>query len=465
MREAIPLRPTVEELTIQLGELVREPERLARLSDLLEDVPAYDISEVLRALPSQEALAVLGALEPSQAAAVMEYLELIEQYRFLHHLPEQRAREILDQISSDLVADLIGAVHPRQAEQLLKLIPADYRAKIRTLVEYPENSAGGRMTIDYISVRHYMTAEEVLAHIRKVGHEADTISYVYVVDAAGRLMGVCSLREIILASPRERVSEIMTQNLISVPATMDQEEVARIVKQYDFVAIPVVAPDNRMLGVITVEAIIDVLEEEATEDVLRLGAAGAPADPEDGPFLAQVWAAARPRLPWLMILLFMEMGTGLIALAFARIVSPLLAAMLSLFTVVITGTSGNASSQALAIAVRGLATGEIHLKDIRRVVFKEACIGLVTGLICGATLALVAGYWHHSAQFGLAVGLALGINLVVAKILGGLFPLLIFKLGVDPAVASGPFITTLNDNTSVLIYYTVAALILHQLNG
>jgi len=300
----------------------------------------------------------------------------------------------------------------------------------------------------------------VLAHIRKVGREADTISYIYAVDGAGRLTGVISLREIIMAEPQERVSEAMNTSVVSVQATLDQEEVAQIVSNYDFLAVPVVAPDDRLLGVITVDDVIDVLREEASEDVYRLGATDVPEDVQGRSFLRQVWGLARPRLPWLVSLLFLEMGSSFIVGAFSGIVTPAVATTLAMFTVVMSGETGNAATQSLAVVVRGLATGEIEDKDMPRVVLREALVGVVVGVIVGGTLMLTGWLWHRSLWFGVAVGLALAVNLLIAKILGGLFPVIIQRMGIDPAVASGPFITTLTDNTSVFVYYGIAALIL-----
>ena len=457
------MRLSDAELLATVEEILGGPDAERRLTGLLEEIQPFDLAETLSRVPEAHALRVLAVLEPSAAAETLEYLEYTDQYRLLHHMDQDAARPILDQMSSDNVADLILALHPRQAELLLKLMPPSSVATIRSLVQYPENTAGGRMTVGYISVRQQMTAEQVLAHIRKVGPEADTISYVYVVDSAGRLTGVVSLREIIMAPPKEWVSEFMNTSVVSVQATLDQEAVAQIVSNYDFVAVPVVGPDNRLLGVITVDDVIDVLQEEASEDVYRLGATDVPEDVAGRSFLQQVWGLAKPRLPWLVSLLFLEMGSSFIVGAFSNLVTPTVAAMLAMFTVVMSGETGNAATQSLAVVVRGLATGEIQDRDMPRVVLREALVGVVVGLIVGTTLMLTGWLWQHSIWFGLAVGLALAANLMIANTLGGLFPVIIQRMGIDPAVASGPFITTLTDNTSVFIYYSIAALVLRNI--
>jgi len=454
------MRLSDEELLSTLEGILGGSGAERRLTELLEEIQPFDLAEALTQIPEAGALRVLAVMEPTVAAETLEHLEYLEQYRLLHHMDPAVAYRILDQMSSDNVVDLVLAIHPRQAELLLKLMPPDTVSTVRSLAEYPENTAGGRMTVDYISVRQQMTIAQVLAHIRKVGREADTISYIYAVDGAGRLTGVISLREIIMAEPQERVSEAMNTSVVSVQATLDQEEVAQIVSNYDFLAVPVVAPDDRLLGVITVDDVIDVLREEASEDVYRLGATDVPEDVQGRSFLRQVWGLARPRLPWLVSLLFLEMGSSFIVGAFSGIVTPAVATTLAMFTVVMSGETGNAATQSLAVVVRGLATGEIEDKDMPRVVLREALVGVVVGVIVGGTLMLTGWLWHRSLWFGVAVGLALAVNLLIAKILGGLFPVIIQRMGIDPAVASGPFITTLTDNTSVFVYYGIAALIL-----
>jgi magnesium transporter len=457
------MRIAPEELLERVTALLQEPDAEAELPVLLEEVQPFDLAQAVAELPVVDGSRILSALEPVFAAESLEHLEFIQQYHLLDKMSEASARRLLAEMSSDAVVDLVGAVHPRQAQQLLGLLPPGMAETVKRLMEYPENSAGGRMTIDFVSVRQSMTVAQVLDHIRKVGREAETVTYIYVVNGSGRLAGVCSLRDLILAEPRTRISEVMNETVVSVPATMDQEEAAKIVSQYDFIAVPVVSQENRLLGIITVDDIIDVLQEEATEDAYRMGAVSVPEAPLAPSLMAAAWALAKPRLPWLASLLFLEMGSSFIVDKFSNLVAPTTAVLLALFTVVMAGESGNAATQALAVVVRGLATGEIETRDMPRVVMREAVVGLIVGTVTGAMLMVTGWLWQHSFTFGLAVGLALMANLFIAKVLGGLFPVVIHQLGIDPAVASGPFITTLTDNTSMLVYYGVAALILRGL--
>jgi magnesium transporter len=453
-------RITNIELIAQLEAILRKADAKTLLTEFLEEVQPFDLAEVLTQFAEEDELMILSALELSLAAEVLEHLEFLDEYRLLHHMDQLIAQAILDQMSSDAVADLIGSVHPRQAANLFQLIPTEYVTTIRNLMSYDENSAGGRMSVDFISARQYMTVEQVLAHIRKVGREADTVSYIYVVDAHGRLTGVVSLRELIMSQPEQRVSDVMSNTMISVPATMDQEEVASIVSKYDLVAVPVVNADNRLMGIITVDNIIDVLQEEASEDVYRMGATSMPESLIDRTFLQSVWSLAKPRIPWLVGLLFLEIGSGAIVDFFSGFVNIESMKFLAAFSVVMAGESGNAATQSLAIVVRGLATGEIKTKDMTLVVWREAMVGVLVGLMAGATFFLTILLWKHNLTYALIAGLALAANLLVAKVLGGLFPVIIQRIGIDPAVASGPLITTLTDNSSMLLYYGTAAIIL-----
>lgn len=450
-------------------------EGLAKLRDLLDRDPgrltaflreqlAADLAEWLEELNEAERTAVFRLLDSEQAAEVLGELDLDTQADLVAALGKEKAGDIIEEMPSDEAADLLAELTPEEQGQILGELEAENAAEVRELLTFDPDTAGGLMTTDFITLREDMTAEQAIAHLRKVGPDAETIYYVYVVNGGGQLVGVISLRDLIVAPPQTRIREVMRTRVISVRADQDQEEVAKLVSKYNLLAVPVVDDQQRILGVVTVDDVLDVMEEEATEDVLRMGAAGAPVEEEEkASFLSAVWAIARPRLPWLVSLLFLEMGSGVIASFFHNFVSETTAALLALFTVVMAGESGNAATQSLAVVVRGLATGEIRQKEMLRVVAREAATGLIVGAVCGLVLMVTAALWHQSWTFGAAVGLALLANLFLAKLLGGLFPLVINRLGIDPAVASGPLITTLTDNTSMLVYYGTAALLLAKL--
>lgn len=444
---------------------------LSRLKDLLQrggaDLAAFlkdqhpaDLAEMLQELPEERRVAVIRLLDEEAAALVIGEMELEAQASLMRVLGRSEAGHILEEMSADDVADLLAELTPEQAGQLLGEMGPEDAEDVRDLLEYDPESAGGIMTTEFVSFGEGVTAQAAIDHLRREAPDAETIYYLYVVDEDGRLTGVLSLRELIVAPPDKPLRDIMRRKVLAVRAGEDQEQVARIVSKYDLLAVPVVDADNRLLGVVTVDDAIDVLEEEATEDLYQLGATALPEREIPRGVAAAVWELAKPRLPWLVSLLFLELGSSYIVGTFSGLVTPALAAALAVFTIVMAGESGNAATQALAVVVRGIATGEIREEDLPMVVFREGLVGLLVGAVTGLLLFGLSLAISRDMRFAAAVGLALSLNLFIAKVLGGLFPVVIHRLGIDPAVASGPFITTLTDNTSMLVYYGMAAWIL-----
>jgi magnesium transporter len=453
-------------MTLQQMEGLAELRRL--LSEDLEGLKRFlneqheaDVGEWLEELTDDEREIVFGVMEAERAAEVLGELELDTQADVVTAMDPEKAGDILDEMPSDEAADLLAELTPEEQGEILSEMDVEDAADVRELLEYDSDTAGGIMTNDYITLQADMTAEHAIEHLRAVGPDAETIYYVYVVDADERLVGVMSLRDLIVAPPTRQVRQIMRTKVLSVFADQDQEEVAKTVSKYDLMAIPVTDRQGRMLGVITVDDVIDVLEEEATEDALRMSAVTPNAeDPGATDFGAGIWQWVRPRLPWLVSLLFLEMVSGKVVDYFQADFSPATLAVLAVFITTMAGETGNAATQALAVVVRSLATGEVTSKDILQVGWRETRVGLTAGAACGVVLAGLAyvmkGDWHLSV----VVGLAIGLNITIAKILGAFCPILIDKLGIDPAVASGPFITTVTDVTSMLTYFGIATLIL-----
>jgi magnesium transporter len=446
---------TNSELATKLEELLEAPDTATLLPALLDEVQPYDLGEVLTDLSEEQTCRILSLLPPTMAAEVVEHLEYIHQYRLLHHMDRAAAQEILGQMSSDAVADLAGAIHPKQAQQLLSLLTADYAEAIRGLMSYRENTAGGRMTIDYISVRQYMTVEQVLQHIRKVGREAETIAYIYVVDTAGRLVGVVSVRELLLASPVTPIADFMNTTVVSVPASMDQEEVARVVAQYDLVAIPVVDDHRRLVGIITVDDLVDVIRDEATEDIQKLGGS----EPlTESYFQTPVMTLLRKRVGWILVLFLAEAYTGTVLRHFEDTLAQVVA--LTFFIPLLIGTGGNTGSQVVTTLVRGLAVGEVKFRDMAKVVARELVVGAMIGAIMGLTTMIRAYTLGVGPTLGPVVGVTAVFIVLWASVVAAALPLILHRLKVDPAVVSGPFITTLVDGTGLFMYFTIARIML-----
>lgn len=433
----------------------------AGLKAFLVDQHAADVAEWLEELSDEAREAIFKLLEPEHAAEVMGELELETQADLVTALDVEKAGDIIEEMPTDDVADLMAELTPEEQGEILGELEAEDAADVRDLLQYEPDTAGGIMTTEYITLQVEMTAQEAIEHLRAVGPDAETIYYVYAVDESERLLGVVSLRDLIVAPPQRTVRSIMRTKVVSVPAGLDQEEVAKAVSKYNLMAIPVVDREERLVGVITVDDVIDVLEEEATEDALRMSAVTPDEeDPSGTNFSAGIWRMVRPRLPWLVSLLFLELVSGQVIEHFQSGMPTAVLTLLTIFITTMAGESGNAATQALAVVVRSLATGEITTGDLAKVVWRELRVGVTAGIVCGVVLAGLAFVMKGSLSLALVVGVAIAVNIPVAKIMGAFFPIVITKLGVDPAVASGPFITTVTDVTSMLTYFGVATLIL-----
>lgn len=426
------------------------------LLDLLQPLQPYDLSQILGNLDEQECLQLVSNLPIAVAAESLEYLEPEVQYDLLEQLHTSVSSPLLKQMSSDTVVDMLLAIHPYQAERLLRLLPDDYRQKINQLMNYPEYTAGSLMTVDYISVRAYWNIDRTLRHIRKVGHEAEIVSYVYVTNVRGELVGIVSLKEIILASPDTKIEEIATTDLISVPAELEQEEVANILSRYDFYALPVVDSQHRLIGIITYDDVVDVIQEEATEDFQKLGGS----QPLDEPYFKNtIWNLFSKRITWLLVLFIGGAYTSNVLESFQTTMNQVVA--LSFFIPLLIGTGGNTGSQIVSTLVRALGVGEITFQDVFRVIRKE----LGTGLLLGISLGIVGlvRAWMMGVGVSITYVVALSALLIVlwSSLVSAFLPLMLHRLRIDPAVVSGPLITTLVDGTGLIIYFSIAKMILH----
>lgn len=433
---------------------------LARADDsqaqsLLHELQPFDIASVLLEFDEERQLKILAMLTPGRASETLERLDYDEQYRLLHHLPQDKARSIIASMSVDAIVDLMGAIHPRQAQEILTRVPPEDVGRIRFLMSYPENSAGGRMTLDYLAVRQDWTVERVIAHFRKVGSEVRVTNYIYVVDREGRLVGVTSMRDVLLSNPDTPVSEIMHTRVISVEVHADQEEAARLLSQYDFVALPVVNPDGRLAGVITLDDILDIIEEEDTEDIQRIGGS----QPLDEPYMkVGMFNLFRKRIGWLLLLFVTQSVTANILRFYQDILSQIV--VLTFFIPLLIDTGGNSGSQASTVVIRAMAVGEVRPGDFRRVVRKEMRISLALGAVMAAAGYVFSLIMGNSAEIGLTVATTLMLVVVTSSMVGAMLPLFGKRLGLDPAVFSSPLITTIVDCTGLLMYFQVARLIL-----
>lgn len=418
----------------------------------------YDQAQFYVELSPSKRQVLYTFLSPVEMAVIFREIELEEEQIdvFLKEMDSTYAADMLSYMYTDDVVDVLNELGTVEREAYLELMDDDVVEEINEFLNYDEYTAGGIMTTEYVSVYAHSTVREAMRVLREEAKEAETIYYIFVVNSEKQLVGVMSLRDLIIADADMIVSDIMSDRVVSVYANEDQEEAARIMMDYNFLALPVIDENKAMLGIITVDDIIDVIEEEASEDYSKLAGISDSEDISSGPL-----KAAKSRLPWLIILLFLGMLTANLMSLFEATLEQV--ALLSIFIPLISGTSGNSGTQALAVAVRGIATGDVKDQSKLKLLMREMVTGFIMGVACAVVVVAIVYFWKGELVMGLLVGGAILCSIFVATLAGSFIPLLMHRLGIDPAVASGPFITTLNDVTSLMIYLGLATVFLSQI--
>lgn len=443
-------------LLADIKEIIRKMDSRELLEKVVDFHPA-DIAEILLDFDEQEQKYLFKLLPHDFAAEVLNEVDGDTFTSILRNLTEEKTTEILDEMSLDDVADILGELSESEQTKIIEFFDHEDATDIRDLMQYSEDTAGGIMTTEFISVREDMTINQAIDELRSMEKEAETIYYVYVTDYIGALVGVLSLREIIMSSPNVFVSEVMQSNIIYVNVNIDQEEVAKMVAKYDLLAIPVVDNDTILQGIITVDDILDVIEEEATEDIFRIAGTGEIEYDESDSTANHLVASVKSRLPWLMITLLGSFITGAVISGFEGQISSNTA--LVKFMPALTGMGGNIGTQSSTLTVRGIATGKINTKEISKILLRESLVGVLIGIICGISIGLVAGFVFKQPQLGPVVGIAMIANMLTASTIGTLAPLVFKNIGIDPAVASAPFISTTIDITGNMIYFSLVKIL------
>ncbi|WKA53714.1 magnesium transporter [Planococcus shixiaomingii] len=397
-------------------------------------------------------------LSPKEMAEIYAAIELDdEEYEELFkEMNSIYAADLLSQLPTDDAVDVLNKLNKEQVATYLSIMPKESARQIKDLLHYEEYTAGSIMTTEFVAIPENSTVRSAMNILRNAAPNAETIYYVFVIDEDRKLTGIVTLRDLIIADEDTLISNIMSERVVSVSVGEDQEEVARMIQDYDFLAMPVVDFQNHLLGIITVDDIIDVLDEEASDDYSKLAGVTDMDNFDKGPF-----TAAKKRLPWLILLTFLGMLTANLMGLFEATLDQV--ALLAVFIPLIAGMAGNSGTQALAVAVRGIATGDIEEESKVKLLLREAGTGLITGTVCGAVVIGLVYFWKGELLIGVLVGTAVMGSIFVATLAGSFIPLLIHRMKIDPAVASGPFITTLNDIISILIYLGLATTFLSQL--
>lgn len=411
----------------------------------------YEQSEYFEDTDEENRQKIFEFLSPSEVADFFDHLDIDdEEYEALfENINANYASHILEEMSYDNAVDILNELSKPKVASLLTLMNNEDANEIKALLHYEEDTAGGIMTTEYLSLKSTTPVKEALMHVKEQAPNAETIYVIFAVNEDDQLVGVLSLRDLITAENDAYIEDVMSERVISVDVATDQEDVAQTMRDYDFIAVPVIDYQNHLLGIITIDDILDVMDEEASEDYSRLAGVSDIDSTNDS-----VIKTAMKRLPWLIILTFLGMITATILGSFEDTLSKV--ALLAAFIPIISGMSGNSGTQSLAVSVRNISTGDIDEQSKFKVALREAGSGLLSGIVCSIILIIIIISIYRQPLLAVIVGGSLTCAMTVGTLVGSMIPLLMNKLKIDPAVASGPFITTINDIVSMLIYFGLA---------
>lgn len=428
-----------------------EQKRFDRLKTLLVDMFPQDIAEFIEDLDNGKKGILFRLLPKDLAIEVFENLSGSEQQDLLYSFSDTRIKEILEEMSPDARTDLLEELPAKVVKKWIALLSPEDRTIINKLLNYPEDSVGRLLTPDFVDLRMWMTAKKAMRRIRKVGLDKETVFYLYVIDEQRTLVGIVSLKDLVLASPNTLVKDLMFEDFVAVHARDDQEEAASLIQKYDLLALPVLDNEERLLGIVTFDDLMDVIEEEVTEDFYKM-AAITPAEEEY--FETGIFRLMSRRVIWLILLLF----TGGISGSILKMYSGTIEMVVSLtfFIPMLLGTCGNSGTQSATLVIRGIATGEIDSEDFFKVVKREITVGILLGVVLGVFGFLRVYVSQQDLWLSLSTGLTFLCALAAATLAGSALPLIFEKLKLDPAVLAGPSITTIMDVLGLIIYFEMA---------
>ena len=428
------------------------------LRDVMETLPAPDLAAVFEDLPAEK-LPVLFRLCPKDLAAdVFAELTPATQQQLIDDLTDTELKAVVDELFVDDATDLVEEMPANVVKRILAQADPATRRMINELLKYPEDSAGGVMTTELMALRPDMTVAQAMDTIRENGFDKETINNCYVTDSSRRLVGVVSLRALVLAkNTEEPIKDLMDSNVVSVSTTTDQEDVSKLFEKYGFLAIPVVDAENRLVGIVTIDDAISILQDEASEDIAKMNAIG----PSDKPYFKQsMWDLYKSRAPWLLFLMISATFSSLVIRGYEDALAAV--TVLTAYIPMLTDAGGNAGSQSTSTIIRGMAVGDIQPHDLPRILWRESRVAL----LCGGTLAVcnfakMLLFDRIAAPVALVVCLTLICTILLSQIIGGILPVAAEKLHVDPAVMASPLITTIVDTTTLLVYFNIAKALLH----
>jgi len=443
----------MKELIIELIENGKYSEARNKLIDMNE----VDIAQLLEELDKQKLLIIFRILPKEIAAGVFSYIPYDLQGYIIESITDKEIKDIIDELFLDDTIDFLEEMPSNIVKRVLKATDVETRKLINQFLKYPEDSAGSIMTIEYVDLKKEMTVEQALKHIKETGVDKETIDTCYVLDSNRILEGVVPIRKLILSDESTRVEDIMTTDPIYISTLDDHEKIASLFKKYDFISMPVVDNERRLVGIVTIDDVVDIIDQENTEDFQKMAAM----HPSDEEYLkTNPLVLARHRITWLLILMVSATFTGNIITRFNDVLQSVV--VLAAFIPMLMDTGGNSGSQSSTLIIRGLALGEIETRDIFKVIWKEIQVSLVVGLALSSVNFLRIYFLMKTDLYvSLTVCLTLFCTIVIAKIIGGVLPILAKKLRLDPAIMASPLITTLVDAAALTIYFSMASWLLH----
>jgi len=425
---------------------------------ILEQIDEIHPVDFLEALGEfdDDPLIILEKLPDEYVALLLDYAEDDEKFNLLSLFSKNRQAQIISEMSSDELVDLLGTLDEDEQNEIITNMNTEEVEEVKALLSYDPESAGGIMATEFISIKETDTVNETINYLRTMAPDSETPYYIYVVDDLDVLKGVVPLRQIIVSTPDTLIKDIMIENIISAPVDMDQEEVSHIFEKYGFMAIPVVDHNGEILGIITVDDVMEIMKEEYTEDMFRLAGLD-----EEEKVAGTVIGAIKSRLPWLLVNLVTATLAAKTVSLFENTIAQIVA--LATFMPMVAGMGGNAGSQTLTLIIRGIAIGEISYENQADILKKEIAIGIINGLCLGLVVGVLGYFWVGSLAFGFVIGTAMLLNLIVATISGYLVPVLLKKVGIDPALASAVFVTTVTDVLGFFFFLGLATIMLQYL--
>ena len=442
-------------MVIEIKELI-ERNKLLELCEYLQELNSVDVANQLMDLEDEELVLVFRVLPKDIAAEVFSYLDKDSQQHIVESITDREVTQIVDKLFLDDTVDFIEELPANVVKKVIRNTSPQKRELINQFLQYAQYSAGSIMTIEFVDLKAYMTVKEAINHTRKTGTTKETLETCFIIDQARHLLGSVTLKDLILSEDDMIIEDIMDTNLISVQTSVDQEEVAHLFKAYDLVTMPVVDKENRLVGMITIDDVVDIIEQENTEDFQKMAAMA----PNEEPYLkTPVLSLAKHRIIWLLVLMISATVTGRIIQGFEEVIQSVV--ILASFIPMLMDTGGNAGSQSSTLIIRGLALGEITTHDYLKVMFKELRVGSVVAIVLSVVNFLRIYFIEHvEFMVGITVCASLIFTVILAKVVGSILPIIAKKLKFDPAIMASPLITTIVDAFALIVYFMLARTLL-----